>query len=342
MAVPHRTFREIIARMKISAILPLKMTGRHYADNVARCDILFSSLRAFTSPDIFDRFLIIVPHDEVEAATRYAKAWSDFPVEVIDESEHFGVFKEFSARHQVRNWHRQQIIKLYASELIDTEYFLVFDPDCFATRPFTLDTLLPGGKALTYEQPREREARYWKDSSSLLDQDPRMDEDGIWMTPATLSRTVCRSLHARLEELHGTNWMKVLLSNYMIDWTEYTLYWLNAERTGLDKEFHTLPPPGIPPLHNDESIWFAGKHGEALTNWDAASQFTSENGGIFSVIQSNTGLDIPAIVAKLQPFMPITIQPYDRQLSKTLKAKELYSAIARRLLGFLHKRKGRS
>ena len=318
--------------MKISAILPLKTSGRHYADNIARCDILFSSLRAFTSPDIFDRFLIVVPHAEVEAARGYAKAWSDFRVEVIDEADHFGVFQEFSQRHQIRNWHRQQIIKLYASELIDTEYFLVFDPDCFATQKFDLETLLPGGRALTHMQPRKLEQRFWNASAEVLRQPADLSGDGIWLTPATLSRTLCRSLHTKLEEIHGMPWMKVLLQRYAMDWTEYTLYWLNATAQGLAGQFHVAPEPDGMALHTDESIWFAGRQGENLKRWDAARHFAEDGNGIFAVIQSNTGLSVDEITGKLQPFMPIHRQPYERHFSVQLKAAELYSAVVRQTM----------
>jgi hypothetical protein len=319
---------------KISAILPLKMSGRHYADNVARCDILFSSLRAFAPPDIFDRFVMVVPHDEVAAARRYAVAWQDFRVEIVDESGPFAVFAEYGARHQIRNWHRQQIIKLAAPELLDTEYFLVFDPDCFATRPFTLETLLPGGKALTHEQPRSLEARYWQDSAATLQLEPHVERDGIWMTPAILSRTLCQSLHQRLEEIHGKPWMNVLLERYMINWTEYTLYWLNAEAQGLLAQFHTLPGPGQASLHTAESVWYAGRGGANLDLWDAEKYFSGgEGSGIFAVIQSNTGLDVQTIAEKLRPYMPITLQPYERHRSRGLKAAELYSAVIRRVIG---------
>lgn len=321
--------------MKISAVLPLKMSGRHYADNVARCDILFSSLRAFTTPDVFDRILIVVPHDEVDAARRYAKAWQDFPVEIVDESIPFKVFADYSARHQIRNWHRQQIIKLCASELIQTEYFLVFDPDVFATRPFTIDTLIPGGKALTHFEPRSREDDFWKASSVVLKQDPHLERDGIWWTPAILSSTLCRSLHRRLEEIYGIEWMRVLLERYTINWTEYTLYWLNAEREGLIEQFHTPPAPGATTMHTEESIWTVGKDGKALDRWDADKYFSPEGRGLFAVIQSNTGLDIPAIVKKLSPYFPIVIQPYERHRSLRLKIAELYSAAARRGLRYI-------
>ena len=313
--------------MKLSAVMPLKTTGRHYADNIGRCDILFSSLRHFSSPDIFDRFLIVVPHDEVEAVKGYAKAWSDFPIEVIDEAVHFGVFKEFGQRHQIRNWHRQQIIKLYTPALIDTEYFLVFDPDTFATRPFTLDTLLPGGKALTHLLPRDIDnPGYWIASAEVLHQQPNIQGDGLWMTPATLSKTICLSLQERLEEIHGIPWMNVLLQRYAMDWTEYTLYWLNAEEQGLIDRFHAFPSPGALQLHTDVSIWNAGKGGENLQKWDAAKHFSAEGKGIFAVIQSNTGLDIDQVTEKLRPYMPIQRQPYDRQFSLKLKMAETYSA----------------
>lgn len=328
--------------MKLSAVLPLKITGRHYADNIGRCDILFSSLRHFSAPDIFDRFLIVVPHDEVEAVKGYATAWSDFPIRVVDEADHFSVFKDFDKRHQIRNWHRQQIIKLYTSELIDTEFFLVFDPDTFATRPFTLDTLLPGGKALTHLLPRAIDnPEYWIASSKILHLTPNVEGDGLWMTPAILSKTLCRSLHTRLEDIHHIPWMNVLLRRYAMDWTEYTLYWLNAENKGLIETFHVTPAPGALQLHTDVSIWQSGRGGENLQKWDAAHHFSDEGVGIFAVIQSNTGLDIDQITDKLRPFMPITRQPYKRQFSWKLKIAETYSAGVRFSIKLLKKLVGR-
>ncbi len=318
---------------KISAVLPLKTRGRHYADNVGRCDILFASLRAFTRPEIFERFVIVVPHNEIDEVRQYTAAWSDFPIQLVDEEEHFGIFQQFSARHQVRPWHRQQIIKLYAPALVNTEYFMVFDPDVFATRPFNLNVLLPGGRALTHFQPRQREPRFWEASARILKQDPHLERDGLWWTPALLSSTLCRRLHARLEDLYGEHWMRVLLARYTVDWTEYTLYWLNAEREGLLDRYHARPVPGMPELHVDESIWYAGPRGSNLARWDAARHFAPDAKGIFAVVQSNTGLSIPTVLAKLQPFLQVQVQPYRRYTSWSLQVAEFYSAAVRRLMG---------
>lgn len=318
---------------QISAILPIKTRGRHYADNIGRCDILFSSLRHFTTPETFHRFVLVVPHDEVDEVKGYAKAWADFPIEVVDESLYMGAFAEFSQRHQIRNWHRQQIIKLNAPEWIETEYFLVFDPDCFATHPFTVDTLMIDGKALTHFQPRNREPNFWKSSIKLLGGDPHLERDGIWWTPAILSRTLCLSLHARLQEIHGTDWKRVLLANYAIDWTEYTLYWLNAEQQGLLDQYHARPQPGQRTLHADESVWFANE----MKDWDAAHYFAPDADGLFAVVQSNTHIPLEQVVEKLSPHFPIKVQPYERYFDPKLKSAELYSAVVRRGLKMLRK-----
>ena len=42
----------------ISAVLPLKITGRHYADNLNRCDLLFCTLRHFGLAPLFAEVLV--------------------------------------------------------------------------------------------------------------------------------------------------------------------------------------------------------------------------------------------------------------------------------------------
>lgn len=323
---------------QISAILPIKTRGRHYADNIGRCDILFSSLRHFASPGLFLRFVLIVPHDEVEEIKGYARAWSNFPIEVVDESLHLGsFFAEFSQRHQIRNWHRQQIIKLYAPALIDTEYFLVFDPDCFATHPMSVDSLIIDGKALTHYLPRTTEPHFWEASAKLLGVDPHLERDGLWWTPTILSRTLCLNLHRRLEAIYGQDWRRVLLGNYTVDWTEYTLYWLNAEQEGLLDRYHTAPRPGQRTLHARESVWYA-KH---MEGWDVAHQFAPDSDGLFALVQSNTKIPLQQVARTLAPYFPIEIQPYKRHVDWALKAAELYSAVTRRGLKLLRRLRGR-
>ena len=41
----------------LAAILPIKVSGRHYGDNLARLDMLFSSLLHFAAPDLLDELV---------------------------------------------------------------------------------------------------------------------------------------------------------------------------------------------------------------------------------------------------------------------------------------------
>ena len=203
----------------------------------------------------------------------------------------------------------------------------------FATHPFTAETLIVGGRALTHYESRERDGRYWLDSAKLLHQDAHPERNGIWQTPAILSKTLCRHLHRRLEALYGTDdWMRVLLANYTIDWTEYTLYWLNAEREGLLERYHLPHTVTGPTLHAAESVWHRGKDDEGLNGWDAAHYFGPDSTGLFAVIQSNTRIPVPDVAQKLEPYFPIRLQDYERRESANLKLAEAYSALTRRAL----------
>lgn len=318
---------------KLSAILPLKTKGRHYSDNIARCDILFSSLRYFSSPDIFDCFAIIVPDDEFNDVQHYAQAWADFPLKIINENDYFSIFKEFSQRHQIRGWHRQQIIKLSAPAFIENEYFIVFDPDCFATQHFTYDSLIIDAKALTHYEPRSREEKFWCASSLLLKLSPHLERNGMWWTPAILSRSLCLNLQTQLEKIYNTDWRRVLLSRYTLDWTEYTLYWLNAEKENLLEKYHISAPSGYKTLHVSKSVWFA----HDIKKWDSKKCFSNDGKGIFAVIQSNTHISPRYVYKILSQYFPIHLQPYKKKSDFFLKIAEFYSAITRRFLKLLHR-----
>jgi hypothetical protein len=140
-------------------------------------------------------------------------------------------------------------------------------------------------------------------------------------------------MQERLEAIHGTDWRRTLLANYAVDWTEYTLYWLNAEREGLLDTYHTAPKPGQRALHADESVWFA----EKMDEWDPAHHFAEDSNGMFAVVQSNTHISPQRVQEKFAPFFPITIQPYERHIDPALKRAELYSAVVRRGLKILKK-----
>ena len=138
----------------ISAVLPLKISGRHYAENLARCDLLFATLRHFGLTHLYAEILIVVPQDEHALISDHAKAWSDFPIDILAEDNFLNVFREYNKWHQVRPWHRQQIIKLYCAKLVSSPFFMTLDPDVLALRHFTCEDLIQDGRALIEPEAR--------------------------------------------------------------------------------------------------------------------------------------------------------------------------------------------
>lgn len=291
----------------LAALLPLKLSGRHYADNLGRLDLLLSSLVHFAEPELLDPFLIVTPADEVPAVRRYLERWPELAVTVVVEEEHFPAFRRYRKPWQVRPWQRQQIIKLATSALSSAPYVLTLDPDVLAVHKVSRDLLLPGGRALLEPEPRSAHPTWWKASAHVLGLEPDLAAPGMGVTPALLSTEILRSVHHRIEEVSGRPWVDTLLTTYA-DWTEYTLYLLEAERSGrLDS--HHLWAGVESSVHLqvalDRSVW--SRH-EASTD-AVARLFDEEDPGRFAVVQSNAGMPVAQIAAVVAQVMPLRVDP---------------------------------
>lgn len=315
--------------------MALKVRGRHYADNIGRCDVMFESFRHYGLRSLISEWLIVIPGSEEEYIRRYARAWSDFPIRFVVEDEYLAIFKRFSKLHEVRGWHRQQIIKLFCAELVKDDFFLVLDPDVFAVKPARYEDLIVDGRALVEEDCREWHADWWKSSAELLGVEPRLDRIGMGVTPAILSREICKGLTAYIEQRHGRSWHEVLLSSYMTQWTEYTLYHLFAENSGLFERYHAFPSElGIEHRLHSPAPWGVWKAGD-YERLNFAELFSDKNPGYFSVVQSNVGVSPQRIASDLKPYLPVCVQDYERETpSLEERFKELYGATVRRAMMF--------
>ena len=297
------------AAPSLAAVLPLKVTGRHYGENLARLDVLLSSLLHHATPDLLDELIIVTPQAEIRLAEEYAAGWPELPLRLLGEAGHFEAFTRYTRPWQVRPWQRQQIIKLNAPALTDADYILTLDPDVLTLRPVTRRSLLPGGRALIQPEPRSVHAQWWRDSAALLDVPVDMTAPGMGVTPALLSREILLALHDRLAECGVRPWMDVLLTSYC-DWTEYTLYLLAAEHFGLLDRHHHWCVEGddrdLTPLQvsADTSIW--GRHATA----DKLERLLAgSDPGIFGVVQSHTGLPAEALTGAVSRHLPVRRTP---------------------------------
>jgi hypothetical protein len=294
----------------LAAVLPLKVTGRHYGENLARLDVLLSSLLHYGAPELLDELVIVTPEAEVQVAEEYAAGWPELPLRVVGEAEHFEAFGRFTRPWQVRPWQRQQVIKLNAPALTDADYVLILDPDVLALRPVTQCSLLPGGRALLQPEPRSVHAQWWRDSAALLDVPVDLTAPGMGVTPALLSRDILLALHDRLAECAGRPWMDVLLTSYC-DWTEYTLYLLAAEHYGLlDCHHHwcvEADDRDVAPLQvaTTASIW--GRRAATAHNLERLLE--GSDPGIFAVVQSASGLPADVLTGVVSRHLPVRRTP---------------------------------
>jgi hypothetical protein len=301
--VQERTM-SAVAAPSLAGLMPLKVGGRHYGDNLARVNLLFSSLLHFAAPGLLDEIVVVVRSDEAELIGRHIAQWPDLPVRIVVEDDHFPAFQRYTRPWQLRPWQRQQIIKLNAPAFVDAEFVLMLDPDVMAIKPLNRALLVGEGRALLEPESREVHRQWWLDSADLLEVSPGLERPGMNVTPAVLSTAVLRELHRRLEAVGGRPWMDVLLTSYC-NWTEYTLYLLAAEASGLEQRYHLwADDPRAPAhLHTDPatSIWDA----EHATPSNVERLFAEQDPGLFAVVQSNTGLPASEIAAVANRHFPV-------------------------------------
>jgi Family of unknown function (DUF6492) len=292
-----------VAGVSLSGLLPVKVSGRHYGENLARLDLLFSSL-LHHAPGLLDELLVVARADETDRIGAYLDQWPELPIRMVVEDEYFPAFRRFSRPWQVRPWQRQQVIKLNAAAMTDAEFVLTLDPDVLALKPITRDLLVPGGRALLEPEPRSVHARWWRDSADLLDVEPGLQRPGVNVTPAILSTAILRALQRRLEAVGGRPWMDILLTSYC-DWTEYTLYLLAAEQASLVERHHLwADDPGAPAhlhAHPTLSIW----GGDGGSGADVDRLFGADDPGLFAVVQSSSGLTATEVTDAVARHFPV-------------------------------------
>jgi hypothetical protein len=286
----------------LSAVLPIKTVGSHYAENLGRCDVLMASLRAFAAPDLLHKVYLICPDGERRRVESAARAWAGLPLEVRGE----GDLQPFFDRHpRTAGWWRQQLLKLNAARFVETEFFLTLDPDVLLCKPLGPADLLDGGRALVDFESRAAHPAWWRASAELLGADPRPDAPGMSVTPALLSREICLALHDELGRRHGVDWREALLRALPARWTEYTLYWLAAEKLGLAERHHPSPAEvGPRRLRSPDSVWSK----EQWARWRPERCFDPQAPGFFAVLQSNTRLPPRDIVRRIAPHLAVDLR----------------------------------
>ena len=286
-------------KSKISAVLPLNINEMDKSNSCEITDILFSSLRKFSSPSLFDKFFLICPRDQVPTLSQYSSSWPELPLEIIDEER---LVPEFTNFPTVGGWRKQQIIKLAIASLVKTPFYLTFDADVICTSPITEEILLPNNKALLQVHGREFRAWWWNSSAKYLNTNPNIKKPGMSVTPAILSTQVCLDLIQSLDNTKN-GWVHNLLQPHKkfvwqrmlpwfknrFSWTEYSLYYLFLEKNNNIDFYHSIcdsEETTLRLLSNQNSVW----NSTPFEEWDPAKVFSSNDKALFCVIQSNKNI----------------------------------------------------
>jgi hypothetical protein len=201
--------------------------------------MLLTSLSRFAAADLFETIFVVAPPREFPYVAKFCRTWSSLPLTVINEEDLLPALRDFP---KCGGWYRQQLIKLAAANLVNTEFFLTLDADVILCKPLRLEDLVRSGRALLHPADRHKHTNWWRGSSQVLGVSANLSMPGMSVTPAVLSQTLCQRLFSRLTERYWQHWASVLMQRTDMVWTEYTLYYLIAEHAGLIEKFHvTLP-----------------------------------------------------------------------------------------------------
>lgn len=280
-------------RPTVDLVLPVNPALRN---DDRRMRICLSSLDRYLDPASVGQLLIVVP-DGVAKDAVAALTWDGrpvrFPTTVLHDRELLG---KNPWRSRVGGWHTQQFVKLGAADHLKSDFYITLDSDVLLTRPTCFADLIIGGRAITTHYDRTVHAGWWKASAEVLDTDPRLTCAGMEVTPAILSAHVARALMRYLEAKYDGPWYRGVveflddqkarglyhphLSSPMP--TEYTLYYLFAEKQGWAARYHV----------GSDTLWCREQlfRPEQLADCTARVKAASTDTGRFFVLQSVLGV----------------------------------------------------
>lgn len=256
----------------IDVVLPISIRRRGgELSDLHRLKTLFTSAKKFWRGG--DSFIVITPE----------------PVEVRAELDRLGV--EARVLHddevvpldsKLHPWYRQQVIKLASHRLVETEFYLVLDSDCFFTRETHVEDLVIEGRGVvSYGEGPAYSHRNWYAGCRKLGL--KTPDRKINVTPFLMNSEIAKSAF----EYVASNPESIRKHG----WSEYTLYHSIGVQERLWDSRHVEAEPII---HG--AIW----HNVDLKHWSPSTLFGKAP---MSLVQSNTGVSAEYVWNTLRDFL---------------------------------------
>jgi hypothetical protein len=149
---------------------------------------------------------------------------------------------------RVTGWLVQQLVKLSAPELADSDYFMFIDSDNVLFRPMKMEDLTAGASIKLARRPLTPEMHehllWHRNALSVLGveqfSDTKYNYIGhfiVWKRDAILA------LQRQIEKISGEDWRITLCKKKAV--SEYILYGVFCETVGWDAHYHVLVEPEL-------------------------------------------------------------------------------------------------
>jgi hypothetical protein len=248
-----------------------------------RFEILWESLEKFCKVKNYRLFLVSLSGDNPVLSSKI------IPIKEKDLDIHL-VDPIFTKKY---GWWKQQIIKLLSFKFCETETILVVDCDSFLNKNLFVNSYTFKNKIKIALGDEGSFSNWYAGSKSVLKIPFNSQQHKrVGVTPFLFSRSILKSLDKYLTVLYGNNKTEYLLSNTndmffpsklfndpSETWTEYTLYHIYAQYTGLINKYHYI----------DNTFKLGGNsywHPEECENWDPSMSFNDPE-HFFTVCQSS-------------------------------------------------------
>lgn len=223
---------------KISAIVPVASW------DFERVLLLLKSLKKNFDPGSLDTLFIIFPEKKkMEVAIKQHQI--PFNIRIMTEkdvvpSEDYPLFSK------QKGWYRQQIMKLYISKYIDSQYYICLDSDVLCIKPTSYGDLVKNGKVCVNLEAKDIHARWWQDSLKVLKVSNPGTDIGMTSSTNILIKNEVLLLIEHVEKLYNKSFIKSLFIWKWVNpkfalrkWTEYKLYWLFIEYREMTSRYNS-------------------------------------------------------------------------------------------------------
>ena len=145
---------------------------------------IYSLESLFLNNDI-DNIYIIVPTNEINIFQKILT--SNKIITILDE-------KNIVNLDNYNGWVKQQIIKLYISNIIKTEYYIVLDADCFLTKSINIKDIIINNKAVVSLMHKHKNNWLIRSCNYFNLDYNALPNDVLNVTPQILKTTIVKEL----------------------------------------------------------------------------------------------------------------------------------------------------